>query len=185
MDAIFFPTLNSERLTLRAFTLDDAKDVQKLAGEHLCRVAALNGGPDALSFRFFNVYGERQSIDSDYAAVVPIFRDRCRRGLPLRIYGDGKQTRDFVQVKDVAEAMVRAVAAENSFRGASLNLARGESTSIEELARAIGETAEVEPVIEFDDPRPGDILHSVADLTKLREVFGWAPETTLPDGLRF
>ena len=159
--------------------------VQKLAGEHLCRVSSLNGGPDALSFRFFNVYGERQSIDSDYAAVVPIFRDRCRRGLPLRIYGDGKQTRDFVHVKDVAEAMVRAVEADGRFNGTALNLARGESTTIEELARTMGGVAGVEAVIEFADPRPGDIRHSVADLTELRARLGWSPATSLVEGLRF
>ena len=159
--------------------------VQKLAGEHLCRVSAQTGGPDALSFRFFNVYGERQSPDSDYAAVVPIFRDRCRRGLPLRIFGDGRQTRDFVQVTDVAGAIVRAVEAEGRFGGESLNLARGETTSIEELAREIAMAAGVECTIEYAEPRPGDILHSVADLTRLREVLAWTPPTALAAGLRF
>ena len=158
--------------------------VQKLAGEHLCRVAAQHGGPDTVSFRFFNVYGARQSPTSDYAAVIPIFRDRCSLGQPLKIYGDGLQTRDFIHAGDLADGIVRALTFASPFSGEVFNLARGDATTILELAREISREAGVEVPIEHAPERTGDIAHSVADLSKLERVFDWTPPTPLAEGLK-
>ncbi len=157
--------------------------VQKLTGEHLCRVASQSGGPDTVSLRFFNVYGPRQSPNSDYAAVIPIFRDRCRQGLPLVFYGDGRQTRDFVRVNDVADGILRALQFPTALGGDVFNLARGDATTIEHLAREISRIAGSELPPQMEPARPGDITHSVADVTKLRAVFGWSPPTELTAGL--
>jgi len=157
---------------------------QKLAAEHLLRVAAETGGPDTVSFRFFNVYGTRQSPDSDYAAVIPLLGERCARGLAPRIFGDGGQTRDFVLVADVVEGLRRALSSEQDFGGEVFNLARGEASAISMLAAEIAAQHGVSVAPERLPPRAGDIRHSVADLTKLRAAFGWSPPTPLAEGLR-
>ncbi|MEM7260725.1 MAG: NAD-dependent epimerase/dehydratase family protein, partial [Planctomycetota bacterium] len=107
--------------------------VHKLAGEHLLRVASLTDGIDTVSFRYFNVFGPRQRADSDYAAAIPIFQDKCAGGETPTIYGDGSQTRDFVHVSDVAEANFRALTRDENFGGAVFNLGRGEAIRIDEL----------------------------------------------------
>lgn len=156
---------------------------QKCAGERLCREAAEGGGLDTVSLRFFNVHGARQRPDSDYAAVIPAFRERVARGEAPRIHGDGTQTRDFVWVGDVAEGLERALLAEGRFDGIALNLASGVATTIADLARMVlaRAGATVEP--EFGPPREGDILHSVARIDALREHLGWAPTTPLEESL--
>lgn len=157
---------------------------QKLAGEHLCRVAAEPSGLDTVSFRFFNVYGARQARDSGYAAVIPEFRDRCARGLAPRIHGDGAQTRDFVHVADVVEGLRRALGSPTPFAGEVFNLGRGEGMTIEDLAAEIARQSGLAVRAERAPARAGDIRRSVADLTKLRAAFGWSPPTALAEGLR-
>ena len=155
----------------------------KLAGEHLCRVASLTGGPDTVSFRYFNVYGDNQPADSAYAAVIPAFRQQLRDGKSPVIYGDGEQTRDFVHVSDVAAANLHALRSDEPWNGAVFNVARGEGISIAQLAsqlcllEANGQSARHEPC------RAGDIQHSVADVTRLRDQFGWVPVVALDEGL--
>ncbi len=158
--------------------------VHKLTGEALCRVASETGGPDTVSFRYFNVFGPRQKVDSDYAAAIPIFQQRCAAGELPTIYGDGSQTRDFVHVSDVATANLMALERAEPFGGDVFNLARGEDIRIDALARLIlsQHDRSEEPV--FADPRAGDIVHSVANIEKLKRAFGgWGPSITLEDGL--
>ncbi len=155
----------------------------KLLGEHLARIAAATGGPDALSFRFFNVYGTRQRHDSDYAAVIPQFRRRCERGEPPIVYGDGLQTRDFIFVGDVVEAIRRAIAISAPWRGDAFNLARGEATTIRDLASLVRTREGGGAPPEHAPARAGDIGHSVADIGRLRRFLGWAPPTPLEAGL--
>lgn len=154
--------------------------VTKLAGEHYCRVFHRVYGLATACLRYFNVYGPRQDPNSQYAAVIPGFISRALDGTPFTIYGDGGQTRDFVYVKDVVEANI--LAAESDATGVC-NIGRGEKVSINELGKLIVALAgsSVEPV--YEEPRPGDILHSLADISRAW-LFGYSPAYSLEEGLR-
>jgi len=153
--------------------------VTKLAGEYYCRVFHQVYGLPTVCLRYFNVYGPRQDPNSQYAAVVPKFIKRSREGNPPVIFGDGEQTRDFTLVKDVVEANI--LAAESDACGL-FNISRGESITINQLAELIIELVgnKVEPI--HQEPRPGDIRHSLADVSKAR-AFGYEPKYNLKAGL--
>ena len=158
--------------------------VHKLTGEHLCRVSAQSGGPDAVSFRYFNVYGPRQRADSDYAAAIPIFRACCANGEHPTIYGDGRQTRDFIHVEDVARANLLALERIAPFDGAVINVGRGESITIDALARAVMRCYGLDGDPQHAPARTGDIRQSVSDVSRLRvEMNGWSPRISLTEGL--
>lgn len=127
-----------------------------------------------MSLRYFNVYGARQSPQSDYAAVIPAFVAKIRQGEPVTIYGDGLQSRDFVHVNDVASATLAALDAPMGMSGA-FNVGTGRGVTLLELAEALGAT--VPPT--FLPAKAGDIRHSCADVTKVRAVLGWKPIHTL------
>jgi UDP-glucose 4-epimerase len=133
---------------------------------------------ETVTLRFFNVYGPRQDPSSPYAAVIPIFLAKLDRGEPLPICGDGSQTRDFTYVGDVVRGLLRA-AEVPGLSGRVFNLAGGKPVSVLDLARAMapGTTPAFLP------PRKGDILHSYADPTAVRQALGFVPETSLQDGL--
>ena len=135
----------------------------------------------SFSLRLFNVYGRGQN--PEYAGVITRFLERVREGKPPVIYGDGEQTRDFIYVGDVADAFIQAL--NSNLRGAHVfNIGTGRPVSVRELARIVIELAglDMEPV--YADPRPGDIKHSYADISKAKSLLGWIPETSLEDGLR-
>jgi UDP-glucose 4-epimerase len=137
----------------------------------------------AVSLRLFNVYGPRQSPDSPYAAVIPLFIRHMLDGKPVTIDGDGKQTRDFVFVEDVVRAMM--LAAENAPRVAGpLNIGTGSSVSVLALARALQALFPGSPAPDHGAPRPGDIRHSASDLRQAGAALGYRPEVTLEQGLR-
>lgn len=152
--------------------------VSKLAGEIYCAQAARHWGIETVALRFFNVYGPRQDPKSPYAAVIPIFLERLGRGEPLPIRGDGSQTRDFTYVGDVVRGLLRA-AEVPGISGRVFNLAGGKPVSVLDLARAMAPRSE--PV--FLPPRKGDILHSYADPTAVRQALGFVPVTSLETGL--
>ena len=154
--------------------------VSKLTGEYYCRVFAEVYGLQTVSLRYFNVYGPRQDPYSEYAAVIPRFITRILAHHPPVIYGDGTQTRDFTFVKDVARANL--LAAERDAEGV-FNIACGERISVNELAARIMELIGVELEMRYDEPRPGDIKDSLADITRAREALGFQPEFALTDGL--
>lgn len=139
-------------------------------------------GLDAVALRYFNVYGPRQDPEGEYAAVIPKFVSLMKDGERPTVYGDGEQTRDFVYVRDVVEANLRA--AESDFHGDVVNVASGERTSVNELIHILNDVlgTELEPV--YGDPRPGEVRHSVADVSKAREVLGFAAKTGFKQGLR-
>ena len=152
----------------------------KLAGEYYCQVFHRVYGLPTVCLRYFNVYGPRQDPDSQYAAVIPKFIKMVSgRKAPI-IFGDGEQTRDFTFVTDVIKANI--IAAESDASGV-FNIGRGESISINRLAeliiRLVGNN--VEPI--HKEPRPGDIRHSLADISKARAI-GYEPKYSLEDGLR-
>jgi len=153
--------------------------VTKLTGEYYCQAFHKAYGLPTVCLRFFNVFGPRQDPGSQYAAAIPIFIQRIREGNPPIIFGDGEQTRDFTYVSDVVQSMI--MAAENEVTG-TYNISRGETITINDLAdtiiRIIG--ADVQP--EYRQPRPGDIVHSYADITKAKSI-GFYPRYTLEEGI--
>jgi len=155
--------------------------VTKLTGEYYCQVFQKVYGLPSVCLRYFNIYGPRQDPNSPYAAVIPIFIRRICQGNPPVIFGDGEQTRDFTFIKDATEANI--LAAESDASGV-FNIGRSERVTINQLARlAIKLVANnsVEPV--YDEPRPGDIRHSLADISKARTL-GYNPRYSLEEGLR-
>lgn len=150
--------------------------VTKLAGEYYCRVFHEIYGLNTACLRYFNVYGPRQ-----YAAVIPIFYDRALSGKSPVIFGDGEQSRDFTFVRDVAEANI--LAAESKATGI-FNIGSSKRVTINYLAQLIiklvGNSA-IKPV--HKEPRPGDIGHSLSDISKAR-TFGYNPKYSLEEGLK-
>lgn len=159
---------------------DTPYGASKLAGEKLCLAYGKLYPLEAVCLRYFNVYGVHQRYDA-YGNVIPIFAHRVLAGEPVRIFGDGEQTRDLVNVRDVAEANLLA-GTHPSVSGA-FNIASGTRVTINALARMVFEAAGVEPNIEYADPRKGDVRHSLADISKASNAFGYAPSVALPDGL--
>lgn len=152
----------------------------KLAGESLVHSYYETYGLSTISLRYFNVYGPRMRA-GDYASVVYKFFEKTLRNKPPVIYGDGLQTRDFIYVGDVAEANIKALLTKTT---GVYNIGTGESISIKELAeKIIGITrARVKPV--HAPPRPGDIRHSVADITLAKKKLGWKPSINIDAGLK-
>ncbi len=155
----------------------------KLAGELLCATAAAHFGVETVGLRFFNVYGPRQDPSSAYAAVIPIFIGRLLAGRPLPVCGDGEQTRDFVFVGDVVDAMRRAAEAPKA-SGCVCNVATGRGVSVAELAFVIGRAAGTPPELEFLPARAGDIRHSWAEVAAAERDLGFRAATPLEEGLR-
>jgi UDP-glucose 4-epimerase len=153
--------------------------VSKLAGEYYCRVFQEVYGLTTVCLRYFNVYGPRQNPDSQYAAVIPRFLKWAAEGRPLVIYGDGEQTRDFTFIKDAVAANI--LAAESNASGV-FNIGRGESITINELARLIIKLTGNTLKLVHRKAREGDIRHSLADISKAK-AFGYEPRYNLAKGL--
>jgi len=156
--------------------------VAKLCSELYARYWAGRRAPETVALRFFNVYGPRQDPRSPYAAAIPIFVHRLLSGLPVPIYGDGTQTRDFTFVEDVVRG-IRAAAETPGVNGRVYNLAGGRPIPILELVRTLARILETEATFDFLPPRAGDIRHSWADISRARRDLGFSPETGLGEGL--
>ncbi len=154
--------------------------VTKTAAEYYCQVFHRIYSLPTVCLRYFNVYGPRQDPLSQYAAVIPRFTTRISQGQPPIIFGDGEQTRDFTFIKDTVEANI--LAAESDATGI-FNVGRGERVTINQLAeltaRLMG--SNIEPI--HEKPRPGDVRHSLADVSLLR-AFGYKAKYDLEEGLR-
>ncbi len=155
--------------------------VSKLAAEKYCFAFCKVHGIPTTSLRYFNVYGPRQE-SSQYANVIPIFLSRIKEGKPLTIFGDGKQTRDFVFVDDVVIANLLA-ATQPAAVGEIFNIATGTANSVEQLASLVKQISAKESPVVYADPRAGEVRHSQANIEKARRILGYKPETTFKDGL--
>jgi UDP-glucose 4-epimerase len=153
--------------------------VTKLAGEYYCRVFDQVYNLPTVCLRHFNVYGPRQDPSSQYAAVIPRFISRLIEGKPPIIFGDGEQTRDFTFVKDAVAANI--LAAESNSTGV-FNIGAGKRVTVNELAQLIGSIMgkSIKPI--HQEPRPGDIRHSLASISKAA-TFGYCPKYNLQQGL--
>jgi UDP-glucose 4-epimerase len=137
-------------------------------------------GLSTISLRYFNVYGPRQDPTSEYAAVVPKFISRVLNRKSPVIYGDGKQTRDFTFIKDVVCGNI--LAAESKATGI-FNIAGGKRISINDLVKIIMKICGNHYDPTYDDSRPGDIKHSLADISKAKEKLGYKPKFNIIKGL--
>lgn len=155
--------------------------LDKLTADHYCRLYAELYDVDAVALRFFNVYGPHQR-GGQYSGVIDTFLHQAIAGDPLTVHGDGTQTRDFVHVSDVVQAV--QLAAVHGDAGAAYNIATGQSTSINDLASLVQEITDSSSEIIHTDPRPGDIQHSQADITKAESALNYSPQTSLREGLR-
>jgi len=156
--------------------------IDKLASEHALDCYATQHGVPTTALRFFNVYGPRQDPSSPYSGVISIFADRARAGRTLTIFGDGKQTRDFVYVGDVVRAIMSALADGNSRLIA--NVGTGHAITVKELASTVVDLCGGTSQIEHAAARTGEILDSRARVDRLRDKLGVVAETKLIDGLR-
>ncbi len=152
----------------------------KVAAERLLAYYTRSYGIRGVALRYFNVYGPRMR-PGPYAGVVYNFISALMKGRTPTIYGDGSQTRDFVYVKDVAEANI--VALESGYVGA-VNIGSGRETSIGELYRIICDLVGRCPKPRHGPPRPGDVRRSQASIERARTALGWKPRTSLEAGLR-
>jgi len=155
--------------------------VEKLASEHYLRLWPALYGVETVILRYFNVFGPRQDPASPYSGVVSIFAERLRRGLPITLFGDGEQTRDFVAVADVVAANLRAGEVP-AVAGLTANVARGASTSINSLYHTLaGRLGGGAP--QYAPARIGDVRHSLADVTRAREHLGFEAQLSVAEGL--
>jgi UDP-glucose 4-epimerase len=154
----------------------------KLASEQFCLGFYEEHLLRSVVLRLFNVYGPRQGVN-DYSGVITQFIDQGKQRLPLVVYGDGFQTRDFVSIRDVVEAVLSAMESEYA-EGNVFNIGTGVSTSINELAETLLESAGLDLQVLHEEPRLGDIRHSYADISKAKKLLGYRPNVSLRDGLR-
>ena len=154
----------------------------KVAGEAYCKAFSEVHGLETVVLRLFNVYGSRQREEDTYSGVITKFVNNLICGKPLVVYGDGNQTRDFVYVEDVAEAVWLALERGNA-NGEAFNIGSGRSTSINELARLLIEIFGVEAEIVYEKARVGDLKQSYADIAKAEKVLGYKPKMELERGL--
>ncbi|MHA1238023.1 MAG: GDP-mannose 4,6-dehydratase [Candidatus Odinarchaeia archaeon] len=156
--------------------------VSKFSGEKYCKMFYETLGLPVVILRLFNVYGIGQNPESPYSGVITKFVYKALKNEPLTIYGDGMQTRDFIYVNDVTEVCSRLLE-KNNVIGETFNVASGTETSIKTLAEKIISLSNSKSHIEFVPPRPGEIKRSLADVTKLKKVLGYAADTNISEGL--
>ena len=150
--------------------------------EQLARQASELYDLDSVALRYFNVFGPRQDPQGEYAAVIPKFAELLLDGSRPVVFGDGEQSRDCVYVDDVVRANLLAAEADGS--GDVFNVARGERLTINELVETLNRVLGTELAPRHDDPRPGDIRHSGADISNARERLGFEPAVDFEAGLR-
>ena len=157
--------------------------VAKHVGELYCQVFHRLYGLEIVVLRYFNVFGPRQDPSSPYSGVIAQFVSHLLRAEPLTIYGDGEQTRDFVPVENVVHANLLACVAPAA-AGRIINIGCGERISVNHLARILLDLSGARSEVAHLPPRPGDIRHSVADITRARELLGYQVQVTPPEGLQ-
>ena len=155
----------------------------KLANEQLGKIMADSHGLQVTALRLQNVYGAGQSLQNPYTGILSIFSNRMRGNLPINIFEDGRESRDFVHVSDVVRAMELVLGA--ALTGFTVvNIGSGVPTSVMEVARLLRELLRSSSDLRVSgDFRAGDIRHCYADLTRARELLGFAPNISIEQGL--
>jgi len=157
----------------------------KVACEGYMRAYAACYGLETLSLRYFNVFGAYQDPEGPYAAVIPAFISRILRGQRPVVFGDGEQSRDFCYIDNVCEAnWLAANAPAEKCDGTVINIACGARTTLNEILDLLRELLHTDIEAEYTDPRPGDVRHSLADVSLAKKVIGYEPKVFFADGLR-
>jgi len=156
--------------------------VAKLVGEYYCSVFYGVFGLETISLRYFNVFGPYQDPTSQYAAAIPAFVTAILKDQPPTIYGDGEQSRDFTYIDNVVHANLLAARAKQT-SGEVINIACGEAVTVNAIIDMINEIVgkDVKPI--YADPRPGDVKHSLADITRAQNLIGFNPVVSFNEGL--
>lgn len=152
--------------------------LQKYIGELYCKVFYEIYGLPTVSLRYFNVFGPRQPKEGAYVPVIGLFMTQKAKGQPLTITEDGEQTRDWTHVVDVVKANILAMESDRVGRGEVINIGGGKNHTVNTVAKLVGSKAIYIP------PRPGDVRHTLADITLAKELLGWQPEITLEEGIK-
>jgi len=157
--------------------------VAKLVGEHYCQVFTRVYGLETVSLRYFNVFGPRQDPSSPYSGVVSRFISDLLGGKRPVIYGDGEQSRDFTYIENVVDANLKAAESTKGI-GKVINIANGERITLNQLLHELKNlTNKPDVLADFQEPRAGDVKHSLADITRARELLGFEPRVGLRPGL--
>lgn len=154
--------------------------ITKLAGEQLCHAYGVNFGVPYTILRYFSVYGPRQRPDMAYHILIRSLLN----GEPFRMYGDGEQTRSNTFCSDAVSASILAFERRERVLGETFNVGGGEIVSLNHVCAIIEELLEQEIIIERKPPRPGDQKHTAACIDKARRLLGYAPVTSVRDGLK-
>jgi UDP-glucose 4-epimerase len=157
--------------------------VSKIAGELYCQTFAQLYPIETVCLRYFNVFGPRQDPHSPYSGVIAAFVARLLKGEGIRLDGDGSQSRDFTYVENVVQANLRALEAEG-VSGEVFNVGCGKRFDLRDLIKELGEIIGIEPVVDQRPARPGDVPHSLADISKARRMLGYDPKVSFQEGLR-
>jgi nucleoside-diphosphate-sugar epimerase len=158
--------------------------VAKLVGEYYCQVFTRVYGLETVSLRYFNVFGPRQDPSSQYSGVISRFISALLSGERPVIYGDGEQSRDFTYIDNVVEANLRAAETEKGI-GQIINIANGERITLNQLLDELKSlTGKSEVKADYQPTRSGDVRHSLADITRARELLGFEPRVGLREGLQ-
>lgn len=168
--------------TRENFDLNPISKYGKYKLENEKKAKEMKGGTSFVGLRFQNVYGPKQNIKSDYAAVIPLFINLALQGKPIKIFGDGKQTRDFVFVKDVANAILLSINNKEKINDV-FNIGTGKEISILDLRDKISKVLSIELETQFLDARDGEIKRSFADIEKAYLLFGYSSNHPFDEGL--
>jgi UDP-glucose 4-epimerase len=157
--------------------------VTKVAAESYLAVFSSLYGIETLNLRYFNVFGPAQRPDGAYAAAIPRFLWAALHDATLTIFGDGETTRDFCYVDNAVDANLAAANAPTRLDGQVVNIAGGRRVSLNGLVAEIGHVLGKAPTVSHGPPRAGDVRHSLADLTRAKELLGWEPRVKWEDGI--
>jgi len=157
--------------------------VDKLASEYACGMYTKLYGLETVCLRYFNVYGPRQDPSSPYSGVISIFTNKLKNNEIPTIFGDGEQTRDFVYVKDVVEANMKAATSEIG-AGQFFNIATGNKITLNELLKILSKIYDIDFNVNYGEPRMGDIKESYARIDKAKDILKWGPSVELQQGLK-
>jgi len=157
--------------------------LQKFVGERYCKLYYDLYGLETVSLRYFNVFGPDQDPHSEYSAVIPKFVTKLSANEPITVYGDGEQSRDFTYVGNVVEANLLALRA-FEVSGNVCNIGCGEHITLNKLIRLLEEILGVKSNVNYAAPKPGDVRHSLADITRARRLLGYEPKVMVKEGLR-